>query len=170
VWFLTRAAEENSWKSNENISRWKLAEGHTEFFRSRKCKAVPQLRPLLACFLPRLPGFELRSGHVGFVMDKEALGQILSEHFGFSCQFSFHRLLHIHHHHHHHLSSGAGTIDRLVADVPSGLSLTPIPRHTLSRKCKFSYLRLEVIPLQNSDGGSEGLYRGGHYQESSSLK
>jgi hypothetical protein len=34
-------------------------------------------------------------------------------------QFSFHRLLHI-----HRLSSGAGTIGQIVADVPSGLSLT----------------------------------------------
>jgi hypothetical protein len=27
-----------------------------------------------------------------------ALGQVFSMYFGFSCQFSFHRLLHIHHH------------------------------------------------------------------------
>jgi hypothetical protein len=49
-----------------------------------------------------------------------ALGHVFSEHFGFPCQFIFHRLLHIH----HHLSSGAGTIGQTVADVPSGLSLT----------------------------------------------
>jgi hypothetical protein len=54
---------------------------------------------------------------VGFVADKVALGQIFSEYFGFPCQFSFHLLLHIH----HHLSSGAGTIGQLVADIPSGL-------------------------------------------------
>jgi hypothetical protein len=35
------------------------------------------------------------------------------------CQFSFYRLLHT-----HHLSSGAGTVGKIVADVPSGLSLT----------------------------------------------
>jgi hypothetical protein len=58
-------------------------------------------------------------------MDKVALGQVSSEYFGFPCQFSFHRLLHIH----HHLSSGAVTIGQLVADVPSGLSLTP-PQET----------------------------------------
>jgi hypothetical protein len=57
---------------------------------------------------------------VGFVVDKVALGQVFFEHFGFLCQFSFYRLLHI-----HHLSSGAGTVCQLVADVPSGLSLTP---------------------------------------------
>jgi hypothetical protein len=38
---------------------------------------------------------------MGFVVDEVALGQVISEYFGFSCQFSFHRLLHIHHHHHH---------------------------------------------------------------------
>jgi hypothetical protein len=38
-----------------------------------------------------------------------ALGQVFSEYFGFPCQSSFHRLLHIH----HHRSSGAGTIGQL---------------------------------------------------------
>jgi hypothetical protein len=53
----------------------------------------------------------------GIVVDKVALGQVFSEYFGFPCQSSFHQLLH----NHDHLSSGAGTIDQLVADVPSGL-------------------------------------------------
>jgi hypothetical protein len=66
-----------------------------------------------------------RSGNVGFVVNKVALGQVSSEYFGFPCQFSFHRLLPIH----HHLSSGAGIIGQLEADVPSGLSLTP-PQET----------------------------------------
>jgi hypothetical protein len=47
------------------------------------------------------------------------MGQVFSEYFGFPCRFSFHQMLHI------HLSSGAGTVGQLVADVPSGLSLTP---------------------------------------------
>jgi hypothetical protein len=34
---------------------------------------------------------------VGFVMDKAALGQVLSEYFGFPCQ-SFHQFFHHHHH------------------------------------------------------------------------
>jgi hypothetical protein len=54
------------------------------------------------------------------VVDKVALGQVISEYFGFSCKFSFQRLLH-----NYHLSSVAGTIGKLGADVPSGLSLTP---------------------------------------------
>jgi hypothetical protein len=57
-----------------------------------------------------------------------ALGQVFSEYFGFPCQFSLYQLLHT-----HHLSSGAGTISQLVADVPSELSLTP-PRETKKRK------------------------------------
>jgi hypothetical protein len=55
-----------------------------------------------------------------FVLDKVALGQA----FGFPCQLSFHRLIHT------HLSSGAGTIGQLMADVPSGLS------HPTAKKLK----------------------------------
>jgi hypothetical protein len=59
------------------------------------------------------------------MVDKVALGQILSEYFDFPCQYSFHRKLHIH----HKLSFGADTIGQIVADVPSGLSFTP-PQET----------------------------------------
>jgi hypothetical protein len=52
-------------------------------------------------------------------LNKVPLGQVFSEYFGFPCQFSFHRLLHI------HLSSEAGTIGQLGTDVPSGHSLAP---------------------------------------------
>jgi hypothetical protein len=31
--------------------------------------------------------------HVGFVVDKAALGQVFSEYFGFPCQSSFHQFL-----------------------------------------------------------------------------
>jgi hypothetical protein len=61
----------------------------------------------------------LSPGRVAFVVDKVALRQVFPEYFGFPCQFSFQRLLHT------HLSSGAGRIGQLVADVPSGFSLTP---------------------------------------------
>jgi hypothetical protein len=57
---------------------------------------------------------------VGFLVDKVVVGQVFSEYFVFPRQFSFHRLLHT-----HHLSSGAGTVSQLVADVSSGLSLIP---------------------------------------------
>jgi hypothetical protein len=52
-------------------------------------------RRLDAGFPPR-PGFEYGQ-HVGFVVDKAALGQVLSEYFGFPCQ-SFHQCLHYHNH------------------------------------------------------------------------
>jgi hypothetical protein len=91
-------------------------------------QAVPELRRLVAGFPSRRPGFEQASAHVVFVVDKVALGQVFSEYFGFHCQFSFHRQLHT-----HHLSSGAGIIGQLVADVTSGLSLTP-PQETKKKK------------------------------------
>jgi hypothetical protein len=72
--------------------------------------------------------FEPRSGHVGFMVDKVAVGQVFSKYFHFPCQFSFHRLLHP-----HHLPSRASTIGQIVADVPSGLSLTP-PQETTTKK------------------------------------
>jgi hypothetical protein len=87
--------------------------------------AVPWLRLLVASFPPRRPGFDPRSGQVGFVVDNVSLGQVFSENFGFPCQFSFHRLLHTH----YHLSSGTGTVGQTVADVPSGISITPPPLH-----------------------------------------
>jgi hypothetical protein len=68
--------------------------------------------------------FDPTSGHVEFVVDKVAMGQVFSEYFGFYCQFSFHKLLHI------HVSSGAGTISQSETDITSGLSLTPIQEKT----------------------------------------
>jgi hypothetical protein len=65
---------------------------------------------------------------MGFVVDNVALGQVSSEYFGFPYLFSFHRLLHI-----HHVSYGAGTVDQLVADVPSRLGLTP-PNETKKKQ------------------------------------
>jgi hypothetical protein len=49
-----------------------------------------------AGFPPRRPGFAYGQ-HVGFVVDKAALGQVFSEYFGFPCQ-SFYRFLHYHNH------------------------------------------------------------------------
>jgi hypothetical protein len=73
---------------------------------------------------PRWPAFEPSSGHAGFVVDKVTLWQVFSEYFVFPWQFLFHQLLHT-----HHLSSRAGTVGQIVADIPSGLSLTP-PQET----------------------------------------
>jgi hypothetical protein len=57
---------------------------------------------------------ENESSHIGFVVDKVALGQVFSpESFGFPCQSSFHQFLHNHHHSHPGLvqqaSSGCST-------------------------------------------------------------
>jgi hypothetical protein len=85
----------------------------------------------------RRPEFEARSSHVGCVVDKVALGQVFPEYLAFPCQLSFHQLLHIH----HNLSSGAGTVSQLVADVPSGLSPTPPheTRKNLTKKFRRKY-------------------------------
>jgi hypothetical protein len=60
-----------------------------------------------------------------FVVDKVALGQVFSEYFGFPCH-SFNRLLRTP----HHPSSTASTVCQMVADVPSGFSLTPCREYT----------------------------------------
>jgi hypothetical protein len=73
--------------------------------------------------------FDPRSGHVGFLVDKVALGQIFSGYFGFPSQVSFHRLLHT------HLSSGA--IGPLVAGIPNELSF--IQSHKLKQKKKLEF-------------------------------
>jgi hypothetical protein len=40
----------------------------------------------------------VRAEHVGFVVDKVALGQVFFEYFGFPCQSSFHQFLNLHNH------------------------------------------------------------------------
>jgi hypothetical protein len=52
-------------------------------------------------WLPTLAAawFDHKSGHVGFVVAKVALGQVFSEYFRFPCQFSFHQIPHSHCHH-----------------------------------------------------------------------
>jgi hypothetical protein len=92
-------------------------------------KTMLELRKVVFNFSPRRPGIEPRSGHVGFVVDKVALGQIFSGYFGFPCQ-PFHQLVHTH----HHTSSGAGTTGQLVADVRNELS------HTLPQETKTTNL------------------------------
>jgi hypothetical protein len=49
-------------------------------------------------FPPRWPLFDARSGYVGYVTGKVALGQVFFNYFRFPWQFSFRRLLSIHHH------------------------------------------------------------------------
>jgi hypothetical protein len=63
-------------------------------FSSQVGRAIAQW--LDAGFPLRWPGF-VYGQHVGFVVDKAALGQVFSEFFVFRCQ-SFHRFLHYHNH------------------------------------------------------------------------
>jgi hypothetical protein len=49
-------------------------------------KVVPQFKRLVDGFPPRRPGFKPESSHVGFVVDKAALGQVFSEYIRFPCQ------------------------------------------------------------------------------------
>jgi hypothetical protein len=100
--------------------------------------AVPSLRRLIAGFPPRRLVFDPMSCRTGFVADKVGPGQDFSEYFCFPCQFSFHRLLHT-----YHLSSRAGTIGQILADVPSGLSLTSpqeIKKNYMQLKSRFKIL------------------------------
>jgi hypothetical protein len=59
---------------------------------------------------------------VGFVVNKVALGQVFSKHFGFPFQSAFHQLLH----NHHHLFIWGWYNRPIVVAVLSGLSLTPL--------------------------------------------
>jgi hypothetical protein len=72
---------------------------------------------------------------VAFVVDKMPLWQVFSKYFGFSCQFLFHQILH------NILSSGAGKIGQLEADVPSGLGLTS--PHEIKK------ILLQLLPAQD---------------------
>jgi hypothetical protein len=55
-------------------------------------QAVSRWLPTAAAWVPA------RSGQVGFVVEKVALGQVLPEYFGFPCQSSFQQILHHHNH------------------------------------------------------------------------
>jgi hypothetical protein len=52
-------------------------------FQVEMKKAVPSLKRLVAGFPPWQPRFDPRSGQVGLVVDKVALGQVFSKYFGF---------------------------------------------------------------------------------------
>jgi hypothetical protein len=84
----------------------------------------------VASFPQRRPGL----GHVGFVVDKVAMGQVFSEYFGFPCQFALHQLLHT-----HRAIRGWYSIGQTVADVPNGLS------HPTPRKEKKNYTLLFIF-------------------------
>jgi hypothetical protein len=98
----------------------------------------------VAGFPPRQPEFESSSGHVGFVVDKVALGQGFSEYFGFPCQFLFHRLLHTHHH--HHLPSGSGTRGQVLVRSTKWTQFHPTARN------QEKELMVTFYGILNTDG------------------
>jgi hypothetical protein len=96
---------------------------------------VPKLMLLVADSPARWPVFNPEPGRVGFVMDREVGSEV-----GFCPNTSTPLPIQMHLlHTHHHLSSGASTVVTPVAQVPSGLSLTPPPIlrkvHRSSFKC-----------------------------------
>jgi hypothetical protein len=80
---------------------------------------VPQIRRLVAAFLPQRTRFDPSSVDGGFIVNKWVLEQVFSEYVSFPCQFLVQRLLHT------YLTSGASTIGPIFADVPSGPGLAP---------------------------------------------
>jgi hypothetical protein len=111
--------------------------GHVGFVVDKV--AMPYLRRLIAGFPLRRPGFEPGSGHVGFVVDKVAVGQVF---LGTSVSPTNSQSTDIH----HHVLSRTGTIGQLVADVPSGLSLTP-PQETKKKTMLDEVTMRQGFPL-----------------------
>jgi hypothetical protein len=133
--------------------------------------AVPWLRRLAAGLPPRRPGFDPRSVHVGFVVDKVALGQVFPpEFFGFPLSISFHRCsitrkrtTNNHHLHRHHRVAQEASRMRGVRSVCCGAL-----QH-LKKKCRDDMLtstvqgvyllnaiaRDEILTIFLYDGASE---------------
>jgi hypothetical protein len=112
-----------------------FSQNYLHFLVSYLKRAVAYLRRLVIGFLLLRPGFDPRSVHVGFFVDRMTLGHI----FGFPCHISFHQLLNS------HLSFRVSIIGQLMADVPSELSLTT------PNEIKKSYLTtLSVLRLYSS--------------------
>jgi hypothetical protein len=100
---------------------------------------MKKLRQLVSRFPLQRPG-SIPGQVMKFVVDKEALGQVYSEYFGFPCQFSFCQIL----------LAGAGKIGQLLADIPNGLSLTP--PHDIKKiivMCKL--FRKFILKLKSSE-------------------
>jgi hypothetical protein len=62
-------------------------------FGRRRCMHMHKKRAVARAGIRRR-GFEPESGHVRFMVDKVALGQVSSQYFRFPCQFSLHELFH----------------------------------------------------------------------------
>jgi hypothetical protein len=102
------------------------------------------LRWLDIGFPPLWSRFDLRPVNVGFLVEKEALGQVFSRYFG-SLWDAFHRFLHSYH---HASSSVAGTVVYLLAAaIVESAPLTPPPSsHTewVERRGSDMFLYMRV--------------------------
>jgi hypothetical protein len=122
---------------------------------------MPQLRRLVSGFPPRRYGFDPRLGRVGFMVDTVAMG--FFQYVGFPCQFLFHQPLHT-----HHLSFEAGTVGPLVAEVPSGLRLTPHHEHKintgeLTLSIRSRNPRLTIVGTRWADHATPSISKSWHY-------
>jgi hypothetical protein len=81
------------------------------------------------------------SGHVGFGVDKVALGQAFPEYFSLPCQSSFHKFLHT------HLSSAIrGWYNRSVSDRSTKLNQShPTPQGYYFMRSFYKVYLLAVI-------------------------
>jgi hypothetical protein len=79
-------------QDNIKICQWQLPSRYfpTDYL-PKLSPAVPWLRRLVGGLSPRRPGFDLGSVHVGFVVDKVALGQVPPRVHWFPLSTSFHR-------------------------------------------------------------------------------
>jgi hypothetical protein len=110
-------------------------------------RAVSHLRRLVASFPLRPARVRVQVRSCGICGGQSGTGAGFLRVLRFPCQFSFHRLLHI-----HHLSTWAGRIRQLAADVPSGLSLTP-PQETKKKTNLLNQVKSKykgtVVPVLN---------------------
>jgi hypothetical protein len=79
------------------------------------------------------------------MVDKAALGQVFSSYFGFPCH-SINWMLDTQ----PQLSFEAGTLGQIMADVPSGLSLTPARKTKTKKKKKNYWLKAKKIVITSS--------------------
>jgi hypothetical protein len=89
-------------------------------------------------------------GHLTFVVDRVALGQVFSEYFCFPCH-SFHRLFYTHDHHPRlvHWTN-------IVAAVPSGLNLSLSPLYLCIYIYIYIYIFADKVILLTDSGGLLG--------------
>jgi hypothetical protein len=91
---------QNRWRTRFYVIQSFLSLDRFPTVANESCLPARALRKGPYQLLPTAAApFRTRVWQVGFVVDKVALGQDFSKYFGFSCQSSFHQILHHHHNH-----------------------------------------------------------------------